>query len=257
LVVALTGGVGAGKSTVGRALAARGVFVVDTDRLAREALAPGGLALEALTRRFPAVVSGGIVDRAALASLVFDDPDARRDLEAIVHPVVRRSVGELVRAHAGDLVVVEIPLLVETESEAAGTPRSDAGGEHGGSAVTSGARHLGPPAGPGPDRASPDRSGCDRIAVDRLAVDRLAFDRIVVVDVPEEVAVARVVSGRGWSTEAAWARVRAQASREARRARADFVVDNGGDVARLEGEIERLWQWLLAGAPAASAVGPG
>lgn len=243
--MALTGGVGAGKSTVGRALAARGAVVVDADRLAREALAPGGAALAAMARRFPAVVSGGVVDRAALASLVFDDPAARRDLEAIVHPVVRRGLMEFARAHAGDLVVVEIPLLVETESEAAGAPSSDPGGERGRSAATGAPLRPGPPAGPDLDRAAPDRSGSGRVA----------FDRVVVVDVPEAMAVARVVAGRGWSSEAAWARVRAQASREARRARADFVVDNGGDVAGLEREIERLWQWLVAGAPAASAVG--
>lgn len=216
--------------------------------MAREALAPGGPAFKAVADRFPGVVSDGLVDRAALAALVFEDPDARRDLEAIVHPVVRRGVAELVRAHVGDLVVVEIPLLVETESAGADVPSSDGGGGESVPAVSAPPRRPSPPPGDGGARGT-DLPGSGQPDSERPDSERVSFDRVVVVDVPEAVAVARVVAGRGWSSEAAWDRVRAQASRDARRRRADFVVDNSGDVAGLDREIERLWQWLLAGAP--------
>jgi dephospho-CoA kinase len=118
VVVGLTGGIGSGKSTVAAMLAERGAVVVDADRLAREAVAPGTPALRAVVDRFgPAVVAGdGSLDRQALAGVVFDDAGALADLNAIVHPPVRAAIAErLAELAATDAVVVlEIPLLVES-----------------------------------------------------------------------------------------------------------------------------------------------
>lgn len=118
LLVGLTGGIGSGKSTVSRMLEERGAVVFDADALAREAVAPGTAGHDAVVERFGANVlgPGGELDREALASIVFADPAARRDLEAIVHPEVRRLFAEGSEAHRdGDRIVVfSAPLLVET-----------------------------------------------------------------------------------------------------------------------------------------------
>jgi dephospho-CoA kinase len=118
LLVGLTGGIGSGKTTVARMLAKRGAVVLDADRLARDAVAPGTAGLDAVAARFgPAVIaSDGSLDRAALAEVVFADDEARAALEAIVHPEVRLRIAEAVSAHADtdDVVVVDSPLLIET-----------------------------------------------------------------------------------------------------------------------------------------------
>jgi dephospho-CoA kinase len=118
LLVGLTGGIGAGKSTVARMLEARGAVVFDADVLAREAVEPGKPGHAAVIERFGADVlaPGGALDREALASIVFADPAARRDLEAIVHPEVRRRFAEGTEAYQDTdrVVVFSAPLLVET-----------------------------------------------------------------------------------------------------------------------------------------------
>jgi dephospho-CoA kinase len=118
--VGLTGGIASGKTTVADELAARGAVIIDADLLAREVVEPGTDALAAITERFgPAVISDGVLDRAALGRIVFADPKARRDLEAIVHPAVRARAAELEAAAEPDAVVVQvIPLLVETGQQA-------------------------------------------------------------------------------------------------------------------------------------------
>ena len=117
-MVGLTGGIGSGKSTVATMLAERGAVVVDADRLAREAVAVGTEGYRAVVDRFgPEVVAGdGTLDRRALAGVVFDDPGALADLNAIVHPPVRAAIAERVAELAGTdaVVVLEIPLLVES-----------------------------------------------------------------------------------------------------------------------------------------------
>jgi dephospho-CoA kinase len=118
LLVGLTGGIGSGKTTVARLLEERGAVVFDADVLAREAVEPGTPGHEAVVARFGADVlaPGGDVDREALAAIVFADPAARRDLEAIVHPEVRRLLAEATEAHRDTdrVVVFSAPLLVET-----------------------------------------------------------------------------------------------------------------------------------------------
>jgi dephospho-CoA kinase len=118
--VGLTGGIATGKSYVVRQFREAGVPVVDSDVLAREAVAPGTPGLAAIVARFGSeVLSGAELDRARLGDIVFRDADARRDLEAIVHPVVRRGVAEFFSALAPDtpLAIADIPLLYETHGE--------------------------------------------------------------------------------------------------------------------------------------------
>ena len=115
-MVGLTGGIGAGKSAVAARLAARGAVIIDSDRLAREVVAPGTGGLARIVEAFgPGVLDGsGALDRAALGRIVFADPEQRRRLEEITHPLVRERSAELVAAAPPDSVVVnDVPLLVE------------------------------------------------------------------------------------------------------------------------------------------------
>src|ERR1035441_5134609 len=90
LTVGLTGGIGAGKSTVGDLLVAKGAIVVDADRIAREVVAPGGPAYQPMIDRFGTGILGGDgnIDRPAVAAIVFGDPEALADLNAITHPAI-------------------------------------------------------------------------------------------------------------------------------------------------------------------------
>ena len=171
-------------------LAERGAIVVDADRLAREAVELGTEGYRAVVDRFgPHVVAGdGALDRKALAGVVFDDPAALADLNAIVHPPVRAAIAGRVAelAGTGAVVVLEIPLLVES------------GRSYGAS-------------------------------------------QVIVVDCPEEVAVRRLVEGRGMDAADARRRIAAQASRAERRAAADIVIDNSGSVDDLRRQVDAVW----------------
>jgi dephospho-CoA kinase len=115
MIVGLTGGIGSGKSEVARVLAHLGACIVDTDKLAREAVAPGSDGLRQIARAWPSVVRDDYLDRAALAEIVFSDPSARERLNAIVHPHVRRLADQSsCYAKPGQLVVHVVPLLFET-----------------------------------------------------------------------------------------------------------------------------------------------
>jgi len=118
LLVGLTGGIGAGKSTVARMLAERGAVVIDADDLARRAVDRGTPGFDAVVGAFgPDVVAkGGSLDRARLAALVFQDEEARRRLEAIIHPEVRRLFMEETARHQGSdrILVYSVPLLLES-----------------------------------------------------------------------------------------------------------------------------------------------
>jgi len=174
--VGLTGGVASGKSTVAALLRELGAVVVDSDQLAREVVEPGTPGLAAVVEAFGerVLTDDGRLDRAALGAVVFADPDLRRRLEAILHPLIRARSAEIAAAAPpGALVVHDIPLLVESGQ-----------------------------------------------------ADR--FDAVLVVDVPVQTQVDRMVRERGWTRQDAEARVRAQASREERRAVATYVLDNTG-----------------------------
>ena len=165
--VALTGGIGSGKSTVAGFLAERGAVVVDADAIAREIVEPGQPALEEIVKSFGARVlrPDGRLDRGALAQIVFADAQALARLNAITHPRIATLSAQRLDAVPADAVVVyDMPLLAEQGPEAL-----------------------------------------------------QGWDVIVVVDAPEDLRVSRLVA-RGLSADDAQARVRAQASREARRA---------------------------------------
>jgi dephospho-CoA kinase len=116
LRVGLTGGIGAGKSEVAERFVELGALVIDADELARDAVAAGSDGLRAVFERWPKVrAADGSLDRAALAAVVFADPDARAELDGIVHPIVRRLAAEReAEADDDDIVVHEVPLLFET-----------------------------------------------------------------------------------------------------------------------------------------------
>lgn len=116
LRVGLTGGIGSGKSTVAAAMASFGAHVVDADAVARAVLEPGTPALAAVVDRFGAglVDADGVLDRPALGRLVFGDPAALRDLEAITHPAIwERTAALMAAVPEGSVVVHDMPLLVE------------------------------------------------------------------------------------------------------------------------------------------------
>jgi dephospho-CoA kinase len=199
LRVGLTGGIGSGKSTVSELLADHGAVVIDYDVLAREAVEPGSPGLEAIAERFgPGVIApDGTLDRPALAAIVFADPAALADLNAITHPAIWRLAAAREAAAGPDAIVVhDNPLLVE----------------------------MG-------------------------AADRC--DVVVVVDVPEDVQVARLVSSRGMSESEARARIAAQASRAQRTGAADLVIDNTGPMDELALIVGGTWDELASRAASA------
>ena len=192
--VGLTGGVASGKSTVAAILAGLGAVVVDADLLAREVVEPGTPGLAAVAEAFgPGVLADdGSLDRPALGAVVFADPDARRRLEAILHPLIRSRAAELeAAAPEGTVVVHDIPLLAETGQ-----------------------------------------------------ADR--FEAVLVVDVPVETQVERMVADRGMGREDALARVAAQATREERLAVATYVVENTGTREDLRDRVTEAFAKLVS-----------
>ena len=118
----MTGGLGAGKSTVAAMLAEHGAVVIDADKIAREVVQSGTEGFVAIVGRFGRDVVGaaGELDRARLAEIVFADQSAREDLNAIVHPLVGRRAAQLMAATAENAIVVyDVPLLAENRLDAA------------------------------------------------------------------------------------------------------------------------------------------
>ena len=117
--IGLTGGIGSGKSTVGRVLAACGAVLVDADEIARQLTAPGGAALAGLAKRFGArsIAADGAMDREYMRQLAFGDPAVKQQLEAIIHPLVGQEALRQSRAAVAAgraCIVLDIPLLVES-----------------------------------------------------------------------------------------------------------------------------------------------
>ena len=117
--IGLTGGIGSGKSTVGRVLAACGAVLVDADEIARQLTAPGGAALAGLAKRFGArsIAADGAMDREYMRQLAFGDPAIKQQLEAIIHPLVGQEALRQSRAAVAAgraCIVLDIPLLVES-----------------------------------------------------------------------------------------------------------------------------------------------
>jgi dephospho-CoA kinase len=166
--------------------------VIDSDVLAREAVAPHSAGLVAVVAEFgPAVLRpNGSLDRAKLAEIVFADPQRREALEGIIHPYVRSRSAEIARsASPGTVVVHDVPLLAER-------------GPWG------------------------------------------QYDVVVVVDAPVEVQLDRLVRLRGMTEADAMARIAAQATRDARLAIADYVIDNAGTLDELRCQVDDLWETL-------------
>jgi dephospho-CoA kinase len=115
LRIGLTGGIASGKSTVAGRFAELGVPVIDADEAARAVVAQGKAGLARVLERFGSGVAGenGELDRRALRELIFKDPGARRDLEAILHPLIRADMERSAELAVGPYVVMAIPLLVE------------------------------------------------------------------------------------------------------------------------------------------------
>jgi dephospho-CoA kinase len=192
ILVGLTGGIGSGKSTVSERLARRGAVILDADAIVREVQEPGSPLLDELAEAFGTHVLApdGSLDRAAVAKIVFEDPEALKRLNAIVHPAVGREMNSRIVAQrtTDHVVILDIPLLTEN-------PREGLQGR-------------------------------------------------IVVDVPVETQVERLVSHRGFDEADARARISRQASREDRLRTADFVIDNSGSPEDLDEQIDRLWDWL-------------
>jgi len=118
LVVALTGGIGAGKSTVAQNFAELGALVVDADQLARMAIERGSDGFAQVLLRFgDEIILNGDIDRKKLAEIVFSDESARKDLEKIIHPRVQATFAEVIEnLEHDDILIYEIPLLAETDA---------------------------------------------------------------------------------------------------------------------------------------------
>lgn len=117
-IVGLTGGIGSGKSAASDHFAALGATIVDTDRIAHALTAPGGTAIEAIRRTFGdgMIAADGSLDRAAMRALAFAQPEARRQLESILHPMIRsESERRCLTAHA-PYVILAVPLLIESNA---------------------------------------------------------------------------------------------------------------------------------------------
>jgi len=117
MLIALTGGIASGKSTVARQFVALGATEIDADLLAREAVEPGSAGLLAVTEVFGTAVlaEDGSLDRQALATIAFSDEQSRKRLESILHPLIQQLSSERIKNTNG-VVVYTIPLLVETKS---------------------------------------------------------------------------------------------------------------------------------------------
>jgi dephospho-CoA kinase len=196
LNVALTGNIAAGKSTVVDLFRRWGATIIDADQLVREAQRPGTEVMQAIAFRFgrDVILPGGELDRTALRGKVMGDDASLADLNAIVHPAVRRERDRLLaeaRKRGDRIVVNDIPLLFE-------------------------------------------------------AADPAEFDLVVLVDAPEEARRERLVRLRGMTPEAADQALRAQEPTETKRARSDFIIENGGSLADLERSAQRVWKALEA-----------
>lgn len=188
-MVALTGGIGSGKSTVAALLAERGAVIIDADAIARQVVEPGQPALAALVERFGADVldPDGRLDRKALAARAFATDEARRDLEAITHPAIGEEFLRQVAAAPDDGIVVhDVPLLAEIGA-------------------------------------------------------KLDYAEVIVVEAPRELRLRRLEE-RGVDRADSEARMAAQATDEQRRAIATRLVDNSGDLASLERQVDELWE---------------
>ena len=189
--VGLTGGIGAGKSTVADLFSQKGAVVIRSDELARQVIEPQTPGFQQVIDRFGKefVNSEGYIDRAKLAQILFQDDAALKDLENIVHPLVRSRTNQIIDQHTSETIIVnEIPLLLEKKMES-------------------------------------------------------LFDFLVIVISSEKNRLERLAQ-RGLTTEQANARMAKQVSDDERKAAADFLIVNDGNIEQLQADVEKIWQTL-------------
>jgi dephospho-CoA kinase len=186
-VIALTGGIGCGKSLAGQYFAELGAIVIDADQLARAAIERGSKGFDEVVTAFgDSILRNGEIDRKVLGELVFQDAEARKTLESIIHPAVRREFESAVASlKENETMIYEIPLLVEASAQ-----------------------------------------------------DR--FDLVITVESDYENRVQRL-QGRGMPVSQIDARIAAQATPEARREIADFLIENNGTEDELLRQVENIW----------------
>ena len=117
LIVALTGGIGSGKTTVGGIFSELGAVVIDSDQLARAVLERGSKGFDLVLAKFGDVIlKNGELDRSLLATLVFNDSQNRSELESITHPLIRQSFAEIISSLPSESIIInQIPLLFESK----------------------------------------------------------------------------------------------------------------------------------------------
>jgi dephospho-CoA kinase len=189
--VGLTGGIGAGKSTVADLFSKRGAVVIRSDELARQVIEPQTPGFKQVTSRFgnEIINDEGNIDRAKLAQVVFNDDVALKDLENIVHPLVRERTNQLMSEQTSETIIVnEIPLLLEKKMES-------------------------------------------------------LFDFLVIVISSEKNRLERL-SQKGVLEEQAKARMAKQVNDQDRKAAADFLIVNDGNLDQLEADVQKIWQTL-------------
>jgi len=189
--VGLTGGIGAGKSTVADLFSKRGAVVIRSDELARQVIEPQTPGFKQVTSRFgnEIVNDEGSIDRAKLAQVVFNDDVALKDLENIVHPLVRERTNQLMSEQTSETIIVnEIPLLLEKKMES-------------------------------------------------------LFDFLVIVISSEKNRLERLFQ-KGVSEDQAKARMAKQVNDQVRKAAADFLIVNDGNLDQLEADVQKIWQTL-------------
>jgi dephospho-CoA kinase len=189
--VGLTGGIGAGKSTVADLFSQKGAVVIRSDELARQVIEPQTPGFQQVIDRFgkDLLNAEGYIDRAKLAQIVFKDDAALKDLENIIHPLVRSKTNQIIDQHTSETIIVnEIPLLLEKKMES-------------------------------------------------------LFDFLVIVISSEKNRLERLAH-RGLTAEQSTARMAKQVSDEQRKAAADFLIVNDGNLDQLEADVEKIWQTL-------------
>lgn len=200
MIIGLTGGIGAGKSLVGGMLADLGAHVIDTDKVGHRIYAAGSEGWRRLVDAFGdgIVAADGTIDRKRLAAIVFTDPERRRALNAIVHPLIfqeiLREIADRRAAGFTGHVVLEAPILVEAKGTG-------------------------------------------------------LVDRIWVVAAPAHAIHDRLAASRDLTPDEIDARMAAQLSDADRRAHADLVIENDGDVATLRRGVEGAWRTLATEPP--------
>jgi dephospho-CoA kinase len=189
--VGLTGGIGAGKSTVADLFAQRGAVVIRADEIARQVVEKATSGFDQVVSRFGNSIldNEGNIDRAKLAAIVFSEQKSLEDLENIIHPLVRQETNRIMEKQIPETIIInEIPLLLEKNMQS-------------------------------------------------------LFDYLVIVISSEKNRLARLVN-IGFTQDQVKARMAKQVDDETRRASADYLIINDGDINQLENDVEKIWQSL-------------